>query len=695
MLKYNIIIRTVVLIILFGALSGSWLQPPVIYAFSVDQVEERAVQLLETIRWYEFGMDRSPIFELQILITENDDPETQKRLEMLLLDFLHSDATPASRQMICKKLSLFATGDSVPLLGELLRVDETSDMARYVLERIPNADTAVETVLIDALKTSTGKTRIGIINSLGKRGGKRTLPLLEKSLRASQPDIVRAAIDALAEIADEQSETILRQALDDVKAVPKSAIWDAILQCADSRRLEGNFLEAKRIYETVFNTSDSEIIRIAALRGMVLSDPSNGAPLLMRLFETGEASLQEAAIGLIDKTNPMLTASAILLIFQTLQTRQQSQMLDMLAKTGNKAYLDVARQGLGSQFHIVRLAALRSLRALGDVSMVQPVAIVAAIGPRVEKLEAETTLARMTGEGVENKIIDLIAKAERDVRVVMIKAAAERNLYRAVPALLQAARDSLDIIRVTSIKALAELARPRDLPAMTKILLASQSASETTHAVDALSKAAMRIDNPAERSSAILTTYDGSGDAEDKMAVLRVLGNIGDPTSLSFIKAALKDANEEVQIAAIRALSEWPNAEVLDIVYKIALNMNQKRQQILAVRGYIDLIKRDQTTSASEKVKQLEAAFDLSTRHQEDRMILSALAELENLQAMKIAATHLTDPEVKTEAAMAVIQLAEKLQSDYPDQAESACRQILNHVDHTEIRKRAADLLGK
>ncbi|MBD3384508.1 hypothetical protein GF407_06220, partial [candidate division KSB1 bacterium] len=237
MLKYNMIMRTVVLIILFGAASGFWFQSPVIYAFSVDQAEERAVQLLETIRWYEFGMDRSPIFQLQVLITENDDPETQKRLEMLLLDFLRSDATLASRQMICKNLSLFATEDSVPVLGELLRVDETSDMARYVLERIPNTDTAVESVLIDALKTSTGKTRIGIINSLGKCGGKSTLPLLEKSIRASQPDIIHATIAALAEIADDQSETILWEALDDVKTVPKSTIWDAILQCAESRRL--------------------------------------------------------------------------------------------------------------------------------------------------------------------------------------------------------------------------------------------------------------------------------------------------------------------------------------------------------------------------------------------------------------------------------------------------------------------------
>ncbi|MBD3386290.1 hypothetical protein GF407_15375, partial [candidate division KSB1 bacterium] len=502
-----------------------------------------------------------------------------------------------------------------------------------------------------------------------------------------------ATIAALAEIADDQSETILWEALDDVKTVPKSTIWDAILQCAESRRLEGNSLEAKRICEKIFETSDSEIIRIAALRGMVLSDPSNGGSLLLRTLETGETPLQEAAIGLINKTDPMLTASAILLIFQTLQTRQQSQMLDMLAETGNKAYLAVARQGLGSQFHIVRMAALRSLRALGDVSMVQPLAIVAAIGPRVEKLEAQTTLARMSGEGVEREIIDLIAKAERDVRAVMIEAAAERNLYRAVPALLQAAKDSLNYIRVTSIKALAELARPQDLPAMTEILLASQSASETTHAVDALSKTAMRIDNPAERSNAILTTYAGSGDAEDKIAVLRVLGNIGDPASLSFIKAALDDTNEDVQIAAVRALSEWPNAEVLEILYNIARNTKQKRQQTLALRGYIDLIRRDQSSPASEKVKQLEEAFDLSTRSQEDRMILSALAELDTLQAMKIALNHFTDPDVKNEAAMAVVQLAEKLQSDYPDQVESACRQILTHIDHKDIRKAAADLV--
>ena len=41
--------------------------------------------------------------------------------------------------------------------------DETSDMARYALERIGGS--AVDSVLLDSLGITNGKARVGIINS--------------------------------------------------------------------------------------------------------------------------------------------------------------------------------------------------------------------------------------------------------------------------------------------------------------------------------------------------------------------------------------------------------------------------------------------------------------------------------------------------------------------------------------------------
>ncbi len=688
------IYNTIISSLLFLALIG-FLLPLSLYAVSIDQVEEQALQLLERIHWYEFGMNREPLTTLQDLITDNTDPQTRKRLEMLFIDFLDSDATLASKQMICKKLSQIATVESIDVLTHMLKSDETADMARYVVERIPNADSAVETALLNALPNRSEQTRIGIINSLTGCGGEKTCAYFEKSIQSRNPFIAKATVAALGKLASERSEAILWMNVDKNRAIPQDMIWDAILLCADRRLEKGKNQEAEKTYTRVFQTADSDIVRIAALRGMVLSDSRHAGALVVRVLETENRALESTAIRLLEHSDPLVPASTLMPLFHKLETRQQSQLLAMLAEIGNKDYLPLLKEGLRSQFHIVRLAALRALRFIGDVSMIRPVAVIAAIGPGIETLEAQITLARMHGENIDSEIIDLIKKnqIENDIKAVLIESVADRQTSRATDILLQTARDSSDYIRVTSIKSLAEIAGPQHLDEMTKILVQTKFSSETTHAINALTKVAMRIKEPARRSDAIFATVDSFKQPENKIAVLRVLGKIGDPDALPFIRNALSENNQDIRIAAIRALADWPNAKVAEILYDVSKNAAATREIILALRGYIDVVRADTTLSPGVRVNFLQQALQLATRAVEQRRALAALADIPNLEALQTALEYLSVSAVREEAAMAVVQIAEGLQKTHPQVVQSACQQVVAKVDHQDIKAAAIELM--
>ena len=67
----------------------------------------------------------------------------------------------------CRQLRLIGTYRSVTVLEKMLFQDETSDMARFALEKIPGTES--ERALLQNLKNSTNKNKMGIISSLGQR----------------------------------------------------------------------------------------------------------------------------------------------------------------------------------------------------------------------------------------------------------------------------------------------------------------------------------------------------------------------------------------------------------------------------------------------------------------------------------------------------------------------------------------------
>jgi len=232
------------------------------------ELQEISAALLEKVKTYDWGQSRLALTEVSELIKKAQGDKSQlAKIENDLLMVLKSDATRAGKQFVCRELSIIGTEQSVPTLAKMLADEETSDMARYALERIPGS--AVDEALRRSLRGAGGNARIGIINSLGQRRDKGAVRILSRILGRSNQDAAIAAAAALGQIANSLAADALGEAKNKAEGKLLSVVLDAYLKCADQMVADGNKIKAIGIYKELQKESMPKPIRTAALTGMI------------------------------------------------------------------------------------------------------------------------------------------------------------------------------------------------------------------------------------------------------------------------------------------------------------------------------------------------------------------------------------------------------------------------------------------
>ena len=227
-------------------------------------------ELLEKVKTYDWGQSRLALTDVSDIIKKAYGNEVElAKIEKALLGVLESDAKRAGKQYVCRELSIIGTEQSVPVLAEMLADEETSDMARYSLERIPGP--AVDKALRGAIRKVRGNTkaRIGIINSLGQRRDAGSVRMLSRALGRQDEEVAMAAAAALGQIANDQAAEALKEAKDKTSGKLQMVVLDAYLKCADKLVADGNKVQALVIYKELQKEGMPKPIRTAATTGML------------------------------------------------------------------------------------------------------------------------------------------------------------------------------------------------------------------------------------------------------------------------------------------------------------------------------------------------------------------------------------------------------------------------------------------
>ena len=471
---------------------------------------------------------------VELVAKAQSSPAGIRAIEQKFIAFLKSDATLAGKDFICKQLSVMGSEASVPVLSAMLADPKTADLGRYALERIPGP--AVDRALRETLAKTTGKTRIGIINTLGIRRDAASVAALRPLALGSQPAEASAALFALAKIADPASLAVLSEAQGKTTGAVHADAAEAWLQAANRLTERGNAASAVPIFKALYATKDPGTVQAAALRGLANAGGAQSVPVLMEALRGNDARLQAIAIRAdarfgwpVDRRNAEAERGRPDSHSGPLGTAERSDRT-------RAAGLHQRAKGLEQTGADGRTA---RHRPVGNASAVPVLAAIAAGDDTAEQAAARAALGRIRGKEADQAVVDGIASAAPKVKLELIRAAGDRGAAAAAPVLLKMARDADPDVRRESLRALHDTGSANDIAAMVALVVTPVQAADRTEAVKSLGAMLRRSDPSGIK--AVVSAYTPARDPEARTALMQVMGQSGNAEALAILRAALND----------------------------------------------------------------------------------------------------------------------------------------------------------
>ena len=618
------------------------------------------------------------------------DAQARKDLEKKMIETLKGGATRDEKELACRKLWIIGTAESVPALAALLPDKDLSHMARYALEGMlcPEAGKALR----DAVATTTGMQKVGVINTLGVREDKEAVAIVAPLVKDADPQIVASAMCALGRIGTPEAAKALAEARASAPKELKALAADASLKAAEGLLRSGNKDDAAKVYQDLSALSWPAHVRTAAFLGIVAAKPAEATPQVMAALAGSDVALTNQAAQLVADMPGAEATKTYADGLAKLPPKGQKALLSALAMRKDPAALPAILAAAKSADKGVVAAAVAALGTTGSAAEIPALAGFAASADADVTKAAVASLTALPGDTVGDAIVAAIAGAPAPAKAQLLLALGARGDVKYVPAVVAGVTDADAKVREASLKALAGLGGKGEAAAVVQALKAAKEPSERTAAEEALLAISSRA--KADALPALLAGSEGA-DAASKGVLLRALGRVGvgGEKALEAVLAATKASDGAVQDDAMRVLSDWPDAAAAPHLLAVAKTATKTSHQVLGLRGYVRLA--GQELSDDVKAKMLSEALDLAKRPEEKRLVVGAWGTVFTVQAFQVAAKFLDDPQVAGEAATAAIAIGDKVAGKAKAEVAAAMRKIIDTTKNDRLKRDAQKVLAK
>ena len=342
---------------------------------------------------------------------------------------LQSSASVAEKAEACRLISLSGDVNALPVLAPMLADPELSHMARYALEPMPG--TGVDAVLREALKTTSGTLRAGVVSSLGVRRDAAAVPEIVALLNDEDGSVKEAAARALGRIGTPEGVDALRAAINNpgLAYAFAQALADGLFGAAEHFTTEGQKEDAARIYREVYAAAHLPVhLRAGALRGVILSGGPEGGGItaLLEAIQGEDADFFNVALRAAQEmAGKRKTAMKLAALLPSLSPERKVPVIQLLGELGKKkagpALLKEAESGptpvrVAALNAAVRLAYAPALPLITGLVTSEETALAAA---------ARNGLAYFPGEKGDASLKNLLKSDDAQVRRVAVELVGE------------------------------------------------------------------------------------------------------------------------------------------------------------------------------------------------------------------------------------------------------------------------------
>ncbi|MCP5528460.1 MAG: HEAT repeat domain-containing protein [Verrucomicrobiales bacterium] len=608
--------------------------------------------------------------------------------ESQLIAVLQSNAGVPEKAAACQQLRIYGTAASVPALAKLLGEDRLGQAARYALEGMafPEAGDALR----DALGSTSGLLKAGIIDSLGWRHDATALPMLLPLLSDTDEAMVVAAAGALGRIGGAPAIKALERAWQDAGAGVQPAIGEALLQCAEARLKQADPAGAAAIYRELLEPATPAPVRLAAWRGAVAGDDRR-AELLVEALDAADSKLQAAALSLVRELNDQNVIDALVQRWSDLPAEGQLAVLEARLAFGGEV-APIAAQAAQSPHVNVRVRAWEALANLGSVASLPAMARAAASGEDAERAAAREALARIRGDGVGDALLAGLQDAEPAERAELLRALGQRGDPSVARVLLDYARAEPAMVRLAAVESLTLLASPDTLDPLLRLAAAATDENDQgalLRALFALCQSSPDKPHTTREVNAVLSRLP----TVQQCRVLPVLAELGTPDALKTLDTLARGTDSVAAKQAVRVLTQWPDATPSAYMLSVATTATDPALRTLALRGAITTAGLREDPAA--RLKLLRRALSLATQPTEKKLVLGQLGQIPTREALDLALASLNDPALVNEAALAAISAMEPQAKTDPALADAVATTVLAKCEIPAIVQRAWALRAK
>jgi HEAT repeat protein len=468
-------------------------------------------------------------------------------------------------------------------------------------------------------------------------------------------------------------------------------VLEGLLQCAERLLAGGNGPGAAALYRNLYDTRFPPQIRVAAWRGLAVSDAGQRVDLMTKALASTDRPLHLGALKFLRELGDAEVLRACLRQWGSLPADSQLAVLDAHLKLGAEA-LPTVRAAGESPHLAVRAAAWQALADLNDPSTIPALAKAAARGEPAERDTARDALSRVRGPGMREALLACLNQAEPPEKAEILRAFGERSDTDAVSVLLQNAGAEVEPVRLAALESLRKLAVPDTLAPLLDLVAKSGSDAAREPVLKALYAVCQASRDKARTTRLVLEAMDRFPAAE-RRPVLPLLAELGTSDALTAAQTATRDRDPEVAKEAVRVLGQWPNAAPAPQLLELARASADPRLRTLALRGSIEVA--GQEPEPSKRLVILQQAMATAQWADEKKQALGQIGQITTPEALEVVVKQLADPDLTNEAGLAAVSIAERLARSNPKLADEVATKVLARCKDTEIVKRAWGLRSK
>jgi HEAT repeat protein len=532
--------------------------------------------------------------------------------------------------------------------------------------------------IYDRLRALQGphQVRAGGLRGAVLARGKEGLPILLAAIRGADYSLTEAAARTAVEMPGPDVTPALAAEVAKLPPDKQVLIIQVLGKRGDPAALQAIFAAAK---------SGEKAVRVAALRAIPEIPSATSVPVLIQLMGDPDREIAQAAKdGLAAMSGPEVDAATAAMLKDP-DAKVRAVAIDLLGQRRSASAVSALLKAAEDADESVRAA---SLKALGDVGGVAELPVLVGL-----LVKAKSPPEIQAAEGAVSAI------CIRQARPAAGKVVIQKAVYGALPngPSADVTKKVAEMVKAGALSIEASNANFGD-PAngttkQLRIEYATEGAAETKTVNEGDAIALTAVVTPPAAADAIVAAL-AQAPTQPKLALLRILRSVRSPKALEAVRTAAADSNAEVKDTALRALCEWPAVDALPDVAQLARASADPKVKTLALRAYIRLIPLE-NAAPDRKVAALKDAMALAERADEKKLVLAALGGIPTVGALAVVTPSLGAADLKEEASMAAVAIAEKIVQTQPAQVAAAMEQVAKATANPQVANRAKALLGQ